>query len=109
MTAQVIDWTSAMTNKRQTASQAAKTCEQLSMELSAYFDGELDGQERAAVELHLSECEICSAKLDQMKKLRRAMTGLSATMPRGGSVLDMLKAELRAKQPEKSAGKRRTS
>ena len=109
MTAQVFDWTTAMANKRHTAARAAKTCEQLSMELSAYFDGELLGAERAEVELHLSECEACSAKLNQMKKLRQAMVGLSAAMPRGGSVLEMLRAELRGKQAERPRGKTRTN
>jgi anti-sigma factor RsiW len=108
MTAQVIDWTTAMTKKRQTGSEA-KSCERLSLNLSAYFDGELDGEDRAAVELHLGECEACGGKLEQMRALRSAMTRLSVAMPRGGSVLDMLKAEMRKEATGKPGGKRRTS
>ena len=94
MAAQVIDWNTAMTTKRQTAARTAKTCEQLSMELSAYFDGELEAPDRAAIELHVSECEACSRKLEQMRKLRSALSTLSSGAPRTGSVLDMLRAEL---------------
>jgi anti-sigma factor RsiW len=108
MTAQVIDWTTAMTTKRHSAPRAAKSCEQLSTDLSAYFDSELDGADRAAMELHLSECEACGKKLEQMRTLRSAMTRLSAAMPRGGSVLDLLKAELRKEAPAKTASGRRT-
>ncbi len=98
-----------MTTKRHSVPRAAKSCEQFSTDLSAYFDGELDGADRAAMELHLSACEACRNTLDRMRILRSAMTRLSAAMPRGGSVLDQLKAELRNSVPEKTAGRHRTS
>ena len=106
MAAQVIDWNTAMTTKRQSAARTAKTCEQLSMELSAYFDGELDPADRAAIELHVSECEACSRKLEQMRKLRSALSSLSAGAPRTGSVLDMLRAELRSGTGDPSGGRK---
>lgn len=109
MTAQTIDWTTAMTTKRQSAPGAAKSCEPFSADLSAYFDGELDAEERAAMELHLSSCAACRQKLDQMHTLRSAMTRLAAATPRGGSVLDLLKAEFRNSAAEKTGGRRGTS
>jgi len=109
MTAQTIDWTTAMTTKRQSAPGAVKSCEPFSADLSAYFDGELDGADGAALELHLSACEACRRKLDQMRSLRSAMTRLAAATPRGASVLDLLKAEMRKEAAGKAAGERGTS
>jgi anti-sigma factor RsiW len=108
MTAQVIDWTLAMAKKRK-ADTEAKSCERLSMELSAYFDGELEGETHAAVEQHVGGCDVCGKKLAELRALRSAMTRLSVSMPRGGSVIDMLKAELRKDAPPKPSDKRRTN
>ncbi len=109
MTAMVIDWNAAMTNKRPSAKPAAKTCEQYSVDLSAYFDGELEGVEREAVELHLKTCAACTDKLDNLKRLRSAMSALSTPVPRRGSVLDLLKAELRGERADRTEGKRPAS
>jgi anti-sigma factor RsiW len=48
--------------------------------IAAYHDGELDAQERAAVEAHLAQCAGCRQSLDQL----RAMSGLlvSVEQPR---------------------------
>lgn len=106
MNAMVIDWNAAMTNKRLSAKPAAKTCEQYSVDLSAYFDGELEGAEQDAVELHLKTCEACTRKLDNLKRLRRAMSALSTPIPRRGSVLDLLRAEMQGERAEKAVAKR---
>lgn len=93
-----------MTTKRLDV-QAAKTCERFAVDLSAYFDGELDGAELVAVEQHLSGCGACTEKLEKLNKLRVAMTGLSLPASRRGSVLGLLRSELRgngaSKPPDK--------
>src|SRR5262249_49928934 len=93
MNAMVIDWNTAMTTKRPKV--MAKTCEQLSVDLSAYSDGELEGPEREALEVHLATCGACTKKLSDLKRLRGALSSLSAPVTRRGSVLDLLKAEMR--------------
>jgi anti-sigma factor RsiW len=107
MTASAIDWNAAMTMKRSSAQATAKACEQLAVDLSAYFDGELGDAERNAVEQHVSECDACTDKLENLKKLRNAMSNLAIPTSRRGSVLEMLKAELRGEGGMKSSGKRR--
>lgn len=36
------------------------TCSQVLAELSAYLDGDLDAVRKAAVEMHVSDCQNCS-------------------------------------------------
>ncbi len=47
--------------------------------LSGYLDGELTQQDRQRVELHLADCEECTAMLGELESLRRRMgrSGLS--------------------------------
>ncbi len=99
----VTDWNTAMTTKRSTTKVMAKTCEQLSVDLSAYSDGELEGPEREALELHIATCDACARKLNDLKRLRSALTTLSAPVTRRASVLDVLKAELRGDGASKLA------
>ncbi len=98
-------WNETMTTKR-TAAQAAKTCERFAVDLSAYFDGELDGPELAAVEKHLGGCNACTEKLEKLKKLRAAMSGLSTPASRRSSVLNLLRSELRGDGAPKPSDKR---
>jgi anti-sigma factor RsiW len=82
-----------MTTKR-TDSQVTSACERLAVDLSAYFDGELEGKALGVVEQHLSGCAACTEKLEKLKQLRAAMAGLSAPASRRGSVLSLLRSEL---------------
>lgn len=104
MNAMVIDWNAAMTTKQPRVKGSA--CEQFSVDLSAYSDGELDGPEREALEVHLATCGACTKKLSDLKRLRSALTTLSAPVTRRGSVLDVLKAEMRGEGAGKSPAKR---
>ena len=50
--------------------------------LHSYLDGELSADERAAVEIHLSECATCRASLAEERALReRASAVLGAARP----------------------------
>jgi len=42
-----------------------KNCEDICRRLNLYLDNELQGDERAAIESHLQECETCAAALDR--------------------------------------------
>jgi anti-sigma factor RsiW len=44
-------------------------CKSFQMLLSAYADGEVDAKERAQVELHLSGCDDCRARLADLQAL----------------------------------------
>lgn len=71
----------------------SKACRQLFVDLSAYSDGELEGEAKAAIEQHLLACEACRLRLDQMIRMRyQALRALATPgQSRGRSVLDLLK------------------
>ncbi len=71
----------------------SKACRQLFVDLSAYSDGELEGEARATIEQHLLVCEACRLRLDQMIRMRyQALRALATPgQSRGRSVLDVLK------------------
>jgi predicted anti-sigma-YlaC factor YlaD len=43
-------------------------CQEIASELDAYLTGELDGDERAEVGLHIKECAGCRAELELLRK-----------------------------------------
>jgi anti-sigma factor RsiW len=43
------------------------------MEVAAYIDGELSPREELALEMHLATCPVCSAELNEQKKLLCAL------------------------------------
>jgi anti-sigma factor RsiW len=47
------------------------------MELSAYFDNELDAAETAQVKQHLEHCAVCRKKLEGMQRLRDGFAQLA--------------------------------
>lgn len=46
------------------------SCADRAPELTAYLDGELDPQSRAALEAHLATCPDCAARLDRERRLQ---------------------------------------
>ena len=72
----------------------SKDCKPFSVELSAYFDDELEGVELEGMEAHLSECEYCQDGLKKLKKLRNALVTMRKSPIHHRSVLDDLKAKL---------------
>jgi anti-sigma factor RsiW len=45
-------------------------------QLSAYVDGELDARARATVQSHLTECEACSALVDELRQTKSMLAAL---------------------------------
>ena len=68
-------------------------CDRIAVDLSAYFDEELDPGEAAAVKAHLDGCARCRAQLDKMRGLRRALNSSSAaTLPEHRLLKDLMRA-----------------
>jgi anti-sigma factor RsiW len=73
----------------------ATGCKAYAVQLSAYFDGELEGAELQAVEAHLAGCDGCRNTLQRLGKLRHALHTLARPTGRQSrSILDDLKARL---------------
>ena len=72
----------------------SKECKSYSVDLSAYFDGELEGEALEKMQIHLKGCKDCKQKLDKFGKLHNAMAGLSGPSRQGRSILDDIKAKL---------------
>ena len=71
-----------------------KVCGKYSVDLSAYSDGELDGDELQEMEAHLGECGACTEGLNKLKKLHNAVSSMVKAPTHHRSVLDDLKAKL---------------
>ncbi len=56
-------------------------CRELGDLLSAYHDGELDEQQRAAVEAHIKSCPQCRQTEEDLKKVGALVAGLAPIMP----------------------------
>ena len=72
-----------------------KGCKAYAVDLSAYFDGELEGAARQDMEAHLGACEGCRDTLQRLARLRSALHAMARpTGRRSRSVLEDLKARL---------------
>jgi anti-sigma factor RsiW len=82
-----------MATKSAKTAMVSTACRQYFVDLSAYSDGELEGDAKTAIERHLLDCEACRLRLDQMIRMRyQALRALATPgLPRGRSVLDLLK------------------
>lgn len=52
-------------------------CKQYSVNLSAYFDGELKGRETTLLVAHLESCPYCQKRLAEYKTLRRSLIAMA--------------------------------
>ena len=43
--------------------------------ISPYIDGELSGEEKDILELHMNECRECAQELEDLRKIRELFTG----------------------------------
>ena len=77
-----------------------KGCEKYSVELSAFFDGELESEEKSIMEAHLETCEGCRHSLGRLKQLHGALASLSAPPLRQRSILDEIKSKLNLDEEE---------
>lgn len=62
--------------KRRAQGTTNQACREYAVDLSAYFDGELEEPERAELEAHLADCQGCRHDLEKMGRLRQAMTAM---------------------------------
>jgi len=69
-------------------------CRKYSVDLSAYFDGELEEEEETELKAHIETCEGCSASLERLETLHNALTSLKKPSLGGRSVLEDLKIKL---------------
>ena len=69
-----------------------QACPEMAVEISAYFDDELEPREREAVEQHLKDCPTCRASLDSMGKLHNALSALSAPTATRANARPILRA-----------------
>jgi anti-sigma factor RsiW len=82
----------------------SKGCPEFAVALSAYFDRELEGQERQAMESHLEQCEPCRISLQKLERIRAAMTQLARRPGGNKSILDAIRSRLEeAPAPRKKA------
>ena len=72
----------------------SKGCKTYAVDLSAYFDGELEGDAAERVRTHLGGCEDCREALARLGTLRTALHTLSRPSRPGRSILGDLKAKL---------------
>ena len=66
--------------------------------ISAYVDGALDAETRAAVEAHLATCEVCREQVNSERELRGALRALPPPLPRDGFE-SALRKRLRRQRP----------
>lgn len=81
-------------------------CKKYSVDLSAYFDGELEGKELAQMEAHLADCENCRSGLDKMTLLSSALSSISQSPIHRRSVLKDLRAKLKLGDEEDAGSDR---
>ena len=83
-------------------------CEAIAVDLSAYYDGELEEERTAAVEAHLSDCAACRSQLDKMSKLSNALHAIgnldAPKRPLVEELLRELDKEDRKKENNASSG-----
>jgi len=58
-----------------------RECQKVREELSAYLDGRLSAQDRAAMERHIQACPECSLALDQLRQIVDAMRSTPPVRP----------------------------
>ena len=80
----------------------SKGCKDYAVDLSAYFDGELEADEQQRIEAHLAECAGCKDTLQRLRNLRGALNALSRPPRRRGSLLQDLQARLQEEERSES-------
>lgn len=83
----------------------SKGCKTYAVDLSAYFDGELEGEAAERMEKHLGTCEGCREALGRLGKLRSALHSLARPSQPGRSILSDLKARM-AEESRKERGEK---
>lgn len=77
------------------------SCPEFSVDLSAYFDGELESEEIITIETHLKTCDGCQASLAQFNAIRKAMkTRLAEGLKGRKPIFEAIREQLEAEQEE---------
>ncbi|MCH7477076.1 MAG: zf-HC2 domain-containing protein [SAR324 cluster bacterium] len=64
---------------RQEIGLMSRKCRNFSADLSAYFDGELEGKPLHLLESHLQDCDGCRGDLEKMGRIRSALFSLTGS------------------------------
>ena len=72
----------------------SKGCKAYALELSAYFDDELEGDAHQRIEQHLAECSACRDTLRRLGRLREALHTLARPKSGQRSILQDLQERL---------------
>ena len=64
---------------RQEIGLMSRKCRDFSADLSAYFDGELEGKLLQLLESHLQDCDGCRGDLEKMGRIRSALFSLTGS------------------------------
>lgn len=75
--------------------------------LSAYFDGELAAEERAAIALHLRDCDACAGMLEELAAVDALARNTAVDAPAG--YFEELPSRLRRRLLEKTPHRRRAA
>ena len=75
----------------------ARGCLAFDGDLSAWIDGELDASRRAVVEVHLASCPACTARMEELRAVDRALLALPAP-PVGAELRERLARRLAAER-----------
>ena len=81
-------------------------CGKFAVDLSAFHDSELEGQERDAMKRHLEGCESCRRDLEKMTKISSAMNSLNQPADLELRLLEDLKKTLKLPEEQENGGRK---
>ena len=79
-------------------------CKSYAVDLSAYFDGELEGVDAERIRVHLETCAACQDTLLRLRKLRSALHALSKPPRQQRSILAALKTRMEEMGEDEPSG-----
>ena len=79
-------------------------CHQVQMRLSAFQDGELNGQERQRVIKHLESCSACRERYGEMEKVWQALGDFKEILPEPGFYGQLVKKINESNETRSPAG-----
>lgn len=81
-----------------------KTCQDWELDISAYLDGALSGEEQSALLSHLGGCPICQQYLDDQLAIREALRALES-LPAPAGLAERVMEQVRESTPRETARK----
>lgn len=77
-----------------------KSCKELIVDLSAYYDGELQGEALEEVERHLANCDACKESMTGYNQISHALHGLVGKRDRRKSMVDEVMDRIKANKTD---------